>query len=162
MLINEETEEYETGDDADPNSDEEDDDMLYGDASPLPTIVCLLKVLSVSLDSAEQWCNLFQTKAVFGPIKACKVIIDGGSCRNLASEELCTKLKHCSTLPFEKGRTPMLSATLWITDSTIVQNIVIIAIVSKLQRKSSYIGLQPYEYTAENIVAMSLRLHHVP
>jgi hypothetical protein len=33
-------------------------------------------------------------------------------------------------------------------DSTTVQNIVIIAIASRLQRKSSYIGLQPYEYTA--------------
>jgi hypothetical protein len=60
MLINEETEEYETSYDVDPNSDEEDDDMLYGDASPLPTIVCSPKVLSVSPDSAEQRCNLFQ------------------------------------------------------------------------------------------------------
>jgi hypothetical protein len=33
-------------------------------------------------------------------------------------------------------------------DSTTVQNIVIIAIASILQRKSSYIGLQPYEYTS--------------
>jgi hypothetical protein len=33
-------------------------------------------------------------------------------------------------------------------DSTTVQNVVIIAIASILQRKSSYIGLQPYEYTA--------------
>jgi hypothetical protein len=62
MLINEETEEYETGDDANPNLDEEDDDMLYGDASSLPTIVCSPKVLSVSPDSAEQRCNLFQQK----------------------------------------------------------------------------------------------------
>jgi hypothetical protein len=60
MLINEEIEEYETSYDVDPNSDEEDDDMLYGDASPLPTIVCSPKVLSVSPDSAEQQCNLFQ------------------------------------------------------------------------------------------------------
>jgi hypothetical protein len=36
-------------------------------------------------------------------------------------------LPDCSALPFDKGRTPMLSATPWITDSTIVQNIVIIA-----------------------------------
>jgi hypothetical protein len=93
MLINEETEEYETGDDTDPNSDEEDDDMLYVDASPLPTIVCSPKVLSVSPDSAERRCNLFKTEAVVGPGKACKVITDGGSCRNLASKELCTKLK---------------------------------------------------------------------
>jgi hypothetical protein len=67
--------------------------MLYGDASPLPTIVCSPKVLSVSLDYAEHRCNWFQTKAVVGPGKACKVIIDGGSCRNLASKELCTKQK---------------------------------------------------------------------
>jgi hypothetical protein len=33
----------------------------------------------------------------------------------------------CSALPLEKGRTPMLSATPWFTDSTTVQNIVIIA-----------------------------------
>jgi hypothetical protein len=93
MLTNEETKEYETCDDADPNSDEEDDDMLYGDASPLPTIVCSPNVLSVSPHSAEQWCNLFQTKSIVGPRRACKVIINGGSCRNLASKELCTKLK---------------------------------------------------------------------
>jgi hypothetical protein len=37
-------------------------------------------------------------------------------------------LGRCSALPFEKSRTPMLSATPWITDSTIVQNMVIIAI----------------------------------
>jgi hypothetical protein len=32
----------------------------------------------------------------------------------------------CSALPFEKDRTPVLSATPWITASTTVQNIVII------------------------------------
>jgi hypothetical protein len=36
---------------------------------------------------------LFQTKALVGPDKACKLIFDGGSCRNLASKELCAKLK---------------------------------------------------------------------
>jgi hypothetical protein len=39
----------------------------------------------------------------------------------------------------KKGRTSVLSATPWIIDSTTVQNVVIIAIVSKLQRISSYI-----------------------
>jgi hypothetical protein len=34
--------------------------------------------------------------------------------------------RSCSVLPFEKGKTPVLSATPWITDSTTVQNIVII------------------------------------
>jgi hypothetical protein len=38
----------------------------------------------------------------------------------------------CSALPLEKGRTPVLSATPWITDSTTVQNIVIIAIASNI------------------------------
>ena len=32
-------------------------------------------------------------KALVGPNKACKVIIDGGSCRNRASKEICAKLK---------------------------------------------------------------------
>jgi hypothetical protein len=36
-------------------------------------------------------------------------------------------MKVCSALPLEKGRTLVLSATPWITDSTTVQNIVIIA-----------------------------------
>jgi hypothetical protein len=68
--------------------------------------------------------------------------------------------EKCNALPFEKGRTPGLSATPWITDSTIVQNIVIIVIVSRLQLKSSYISLR--KYTVKNKVAMSLHLHHVP
>lgn len=50
-------------------------------------------MLSVTPSPVEQRCNLFQTKAVVGPGKACKVIIDGGSFHNLASIELCQKLK---------------------------------------------------------------------
>jgi hypothetical protein len=56
----------------------------------------------------------------------------------------------------------MLSATPWITDSTTVQNIVIIAIVSKLQRRSSYISLNLTDSQQNNKVAISLRIHHVP
>ena len=41
---------------------------------------------------------------------------------------------YCNALPLEKGRTPVFSAILWITDSTTVQNIVIIAVASLLQR----------------------------
>jgi hypothetical protein len=40
----------------------------------------------------SQCCNLFQTKELVCPNNACKVIIDGGSCRNLRSKELCAKL----------------------------------------------------------------------
>ena len=49
--------------------------------------------LNVLPSASNQRCNLFQTKALVDPDKACKVIIDGGSCHNLASKELCTKLK---------------------------------------------------------------------
>jgi hypothetical protein len=42
------------------------------------------------------------------------------------------ELSLCSALPFEKDRTPVLSSTPWIIDSSTVQNIVIIAIVSKI------------------------------
>ena len=57
-----------------------------------PTFVCTQQVLQVTPSPHDQRCNLFQTKADVGNGKACKVIIDGGSCRNLASTELCTKL----------------------------------------------------------------------
>ena len=92
MFVNEETGGYETGND-------EDDppvsaDLTY-DAFPsnAPVIVVSTRALSVTSNADSQRCNLFQTKALVGQNKACKVIIDGGSCRNLASKELCAKLK---------------------------------------------------------------------
>ncbi|KAK1660860.1 hypothetical protein QYE76_049019 [Lolium multiflorum] len=95
MIINEDNE-YETGDDVDPNAPDEDDYDSDGfDAFPSEsqTIVVSQRVLNVQSSASTQRCNLFQTKALVGPDKACKVIIDGGSCRNLASKELCAKLK---------------------------------------------------------------------
>ena len=50
-------------------------------------------MLSVTPCPEDQRCNLCQTKAAVGPGKACNIIIDGGSCQNLASKELCQKLK---------------------------------------------------------------------
>ena len=96
MLINEDNE-YETGDDADPNDDDvyvydDDDGPIDAYATNYPTIVCT-QTLSVTPSPENQRCNLFQTKVVVGPQMACKVIIDGGSCRNLASRDLCAKLK---------------------------------------------------------------------
>ena len=95
MLIDQETNECETGDDADPFDEEDDDpnDTFFCDPSTNPTLVCTQRVLQVAPSPHEQRCNLFQTKADVGNGKACKVIIDGGSCQNLASKELCTKLK---------------------------------------------------------------------
>ncbi|KAK1662330.1 hypothetical protein QYE76_050489 [Lolium multiflorum] len=95
MFINEDNE-YETGDDVDPNAPDDDDYDTDGeDAYPSDarTIVVSQRALNVLPSASTQRCNLFQTKALVGPDKACKVIIDGGSCRNLASKELCTKLK---------------------------------------------------------------------
>ncbi|KAK1608557.1 hypothetical protein QYE76_032230 [Lolium multiflorum] len=95
MFINEDNE-YETGDDVDPNAPDDDDYDTDGeDAYPSDarTIVVSHRALNVLPSASTQRCNLFQTKALVGPDKACKVIIDGGSCRNLASKELCTKLK---------------------------------------------------------------------
>ncbi|KAK1667396.1 hypothetical protein QYE76_055555 [Lolium multiflorum] len=95
MIINEDNE-YETGDDVDPNAPEDDDYDTDGeDAYPSDarTIVVSQRALNVLPSASTQRCSLFQTKALVGPDKACKVIIDGGSCRNLAIKELCTKLK---------------------------------------------------------------------
>ncbi|KAK1696358.1 hypothetical protein QYE76_013055 [Lolium multiflorum] len=95
MIINEDNE-YETGDDVDPNAPDDDDYDTDGeDAYPSDarTIVVSQRALNVLPSASTQRCNLFQTKALVGPDKACKVIIDGGSCRNLVSKELCTKLK---------------------------------------------------------------------
>ncbi|KAK1686551.1 hypothetical protein QYE76_047399 [Lolium multiflorum] len=74
----------------DDDYDTDGEDAYPSDAR---TIVVSQRALNVLPSASTQRCNLFQTKALVGPDKACKVIIDGGSCRNLASKELCTKLK---------------------------------------------------------------------
>jgi hypothetical protein len=50
MLLNQETNEYETGDDADPFDGEDDDlnDTFYSDPSTNPTLVCSQRVLPVA------------------------------------------------------------------------------------------------------------------
>ncbi|KAK1684689.1 hypothetical protein QYE76_045537 [Lolium multiflorum] len=95
MIINEDNE-YETGDDVDPYAPEDDgydSDGVDAYPSDARTIVVSQRALNVLPSASTQRCNLFETKALVGPDKACKVIIDGGSCCNLASKELCTKLK---------------------------------------------------------------------
>jgi hypothetical protein len=70
-----------------------DDDGVDVFASHAQTIVISQHALNVTPSVASQQCNMFQIKALVGPNKACRVIVDGGSCRNLASKELCVKLK---------------------------------------------------------------------
>jgi hypothetical protein len=86
VLVNEDTLEYKTGDDADPDGSDDDDfghDGVDAYPSTANNIVFLQRVLNVSPTS----------EALVGPDKACKLIIDSASCRNLASKELCAKLK---------------------------------------------------------------------
>ncbi|KAK1645098.1 hypothetical protein QYE76_062903 [Lolium multiflorum] len=95
MIVNEDNE-YETGDDVDPNAPEDDGydtDGVDAYSSDARTIFVSQRALNVLPSASTQRCNLFQTKALVGPDKAWKVIIDGESCRNLAIKELCTKLK---------------------------------------------------------------------
>jgi hypothetical protein len=85
---------------------------------------------------------LFQTKAVVGPGKACKVIIDGGSCRNLASKELCTKLK----LKYIPHPNPYFIQ--WLSDSGEMK-------ISHMVRVEFQIG--PYKDTVEcDVVPMTV------
>jgi hypothetical protein len=95
MLLNRETNEYETEDDANPFDEKDDDpnDTLFCDPSTNPTLVCSQRALQVAPSPDEQRYNLFQPTVDVGNGKSCKFIIDGGSCHNLASKELCTKLK---------------------------------------------------------------------
>lgn len=149
MLINEETGEYETEDEEEPNheflGDEVDDPdgPLYAEATHLPSIVCMPKVLSVVPSAAEeQRCNLFQTKAIVGHGKACKVIIDGGSCHNLASKELCTKL-NLKYLPH-----PNPYYIQWLSDHGELK-------ISHMVRVNFQIG--PYQDTVEcDVVPMTV------
>ena len=87
-------------------------------------------------------------------------------------------IPFCSALPFDKSRTTVLSAIPRINDSTTVQNIVIIAIVSNSTRWSwvhktklttcivTWTSLnnrvQHKTNTAKIKVAVSLHLHHAP
>ncbi|KAK1606315.1 hypothetical protein QYE76_029988 [Lolium multiflorum] len=69
MIINEDNE-YETGDDVDPNAPDDDDYDTDGeDAYPSDarTIVVSQRALNVLPSASTQRCNLFQTKALVGP-----------------------------------------------------------------------------------------------
>lgn len=66
---------------------------VYCDVNPSPTLIVAKKALTLQLqDEPEQRCNLFQTKTRING-RSIKVIIGGGSCHNLASQELCSKFK---------------------------------------------------------------------
>ena len=70
---------------------EDEDDQVFCDEDTSPALV-VSKVLTLQHQQEEdQRCHIFHTKASINR-RSVKVIIDGGSCHNLASEELCSKL----------------------------------------------------------------------
>ena len=84
----------------DSTSEEEHEDIKEDDnhekeirAFEIGAALVVTQILSVQMSEAEsgQWHNLFQTRAKVEDM-VCKVIIDGGSCHNLASKEMVEKL----------------------------------------------------------------------
>ncbi|KAK1682130.1 hypothetical protein QYE76_042978 [Lolium multiflorum] len=95
MIINDDNE-YETGDDADPDAPEDDDydsDSFDAYPSEAQTIVVSQRVLNVQPSASTQRCNLFQTKALVGPDKACKWLSNNGE----------MKVSHMVRVDFEIG-----------------------------------------------------------
>ena len=71
---------------------EDEDDQVFCDEDSSPALV-VSKVLTLQHQQEEdQRCHIFHTKAGING-RSIKVIIDGGSCHNLASDELCSKLQ---------------------------------------------------------------------
>ena len=70
---------------------EHEDDQVFCDEDTSPALV-VSKVLTLQHQQEEdQRFHIFHKKAGING-RSVKVIIDGGSCHNLASEELCDKL----------------------------------------------------------------------
>ncbi|KAK1693906.1 hypothetical protein QYE76_010603 [Lolium multiflorum] len=89
--------------------EESGEDPLLCTHDPSPSLV-VTRVLTTQPQAMEdQRCNIFQTRVGIGG-KSIKVIIDGGSCHNLASTELCEKLN----LPLRKHPHPY--HVQWLSD----------------------------------------------
>src|SRR4051812_34441743 len=72
-------------------ANDDEDRQVYCDNDASPSLV-VSKVLTLQQELIEnQRCHIFHTKAGIQG-RSVKVIIDGGSCHNLASEELCSTL----------------------------------------------------------------------
>ena len=80
---------------------EEEDHQVFCDNDSSPNLV-VSKVLTLQhQQDDDQRCHIFHTKAGING-RAVKVIIDGGSCHNLASEELCD-MRKCFHLIIAHG-----------------------------------------------------------
>ena len=93
---------------------EDEEEQVFCDEDSSPALV-VSKVLTLQHhQEEEQRCHIFHTKADING-RSVKVIIDGGSCHILASEELCSKLQ----LP--KTKHPHPYKVQWLSDSSTIQ-----------------------------------------
>ena len=69
-----------------------EEENVYCDGDKNPSLVVTRVLTTSPQDDQDQRCSLFQTRAGING-KSIKVIIDGGSCHNLASKELCDKVQ---------------------------------------------------------------------
>lgn len=95
-------------------NNEDEDDQVFCDEDSSPALV-VSKVLTLQhQQDKDQRCHIFHTKAGING-RSVKVIIDGGSCHNLASEELCSKLQ------LVKMKHPHPYTVQWLSDTGTLQ-----------------------------------------
>ncbi|KAK1670589.1 hypothetical protein QYE76_058748 [Lolium multiflorum] len=102
--------EYEALVQAATNLEDEDQEQILCVHDASPSLVVTKVLTTHAIPNEDQRCNIFQTRAGING-KSIKVIIDGGSCHNLASTELCTKLN----LPLRKHPHPY--HVQWLSDN---------------------------------------------
>jgi hypothetical protein len=105
---------------------EYEDAQLFCNNDSSTTFV-VSKILTIQQQDEDQYCHIFHTKAGIQG-RSVKVIIDGGSCHNLGSEEIFSKLqlvkkKHSrpynvqwlsdSGIPFQFPSRSVLMRTSW-------------------------------------------------
>jgi hypothetical protein len=94
--------------------DDGDEDVLYGDCQE--TLVIHKSLQTPKGDSGDNWLrtNIFHTTCTVAD-KVCKMIIDSGSCENIASEEAVHKLQ------LKTERHPKPYKLLWLTKGSEVK-----------------------------------------
>ena len=92
----------------------QDEDTLLCEHDSSPSLVIAQVLTTNSIPREDQRLNIFQTRAGIDG-KSIKVIIDGGSCHNLASIDLCEKLK----LPYMEHPHPY--HVKWLDDNGTIQ-----------------------------------------
>ena len=95
-------------------NNEEEDDHIFSDKDSSPALVVSTVLTLQHQQDEDQRCHIFHTKAGING-RSVKVIIDGGSCHNLASEELCSKLQ------LVKMKHPHPYKVQWLSDTGTIQ-----------------------------------------